>query len=222
MKPKLQTVLNCGVIIIAILFLFQIKSKGQNYLMEDQTGGFHAGVQISYNSFENYYAVLPGYTFKGKLTLGFDIGKTKDLVNRINSTVFRPNASYLILKQSDEGLPISFDLNVGYQYNYVTQIEFNARSVQFGAGIYHEINPIENVKIVPAVFFEGNKPTAGPNPQFLQTVSLSYGTQVSLTWNNYYITPKYILNEGISTISVKLGLLFSSKYTTSKEDIDED
>jgi len=195
---------------VVLLILFQYNSKGQNYLMQDQHSSFHTGVQISYNSFENYYAVLPGYTFNGRLTLGFDLGKTKDFVNKINSTVFRPNASFLILKQGIKGPPISFDVNVAYQYNYVSQIIFNARSVQFGAGVYHEISPLENVKIIPAVFFEGNKATSGPNPRFQESVALSYGVQTSILWNNYYITPKYILFDGVSTISVKLGILFSA------------
>lgn len=189
--------------------------KGQNYLMDDATSSFHAGVQISYNSFENYYALLPGYTFNGRLTLGFDIGKTQDVVNKLNSTVFRPSISYLLLKQNNENQPISVDLNVGYQYNYVSQIIFNTRSFQFGAGVYHEINPLENVKVIPAILFEGNKPTFGPNPQFLQTVALSFGAQTTITWNNYYLTPKYLLNDGISTITVKIGMVFNAN------DVDE-
>ena len=78
--------------------------------------------------------------------------------------------SYLILKQSEEGSPISFDINAAYQYNYITQLTFNARSVQFGAGIYYEISPIENVKIIPAVFFDGNKATSGTNQIFMESV----------------------------------------------------
>ena len=116
----------------------------------------------------------------------------------------------MILKQGKEGPPISFDVNAAYQYNYVSQITFNARSVQFGAGIYHEVSPLENVKIIPALFFEGNKATAGPNPRFQESVALSYGVQTSILWNKYYITPKYIHFDGVSTISVKLGIIFSS------------
>lgn len=200
-------------LIIVLFICTQYNSKGQNYLMADGHSSLHTGVQISYNSFENYYAALLGYTFNGRLSLGFDLGKTKDLVNKINSTVFRPNASFLILKQGTEGPPISFDVNVAYQYNYVSQIIFNARSVQFGAGIYHEISPLDNVKIIPAVFFEGNKATAGPNPRFQESVALSYGIQTSILWNKYYITPKYLLFDGVSTISVKLGIIFSAFNT---------
>ena len=181
---------------------------GQNYLMADHGSGFHAAVQISQDTFEDHYALLPGYTFDGRLTIGFDIGKTKDLVNGINSTVLRPGASYLILKQGDEGPPVSFDVNVGYQFNYVDQVVFNSRSVQFGIGLYHEIIPLENVKIIPAAIVEGNKTTTGLNPRFDESVFMSYGVQVSIAWNEFYATPKFTSFDGVSTIGVKLGMIF--------------
>ena len=124
--------------------------------------------------------------------------------------MLRPNISFLILKQNNEELPISFDLNLGYQYNYVSQIIFNVRSVQLGGGVYHEISPLENVKIIPAVLFEGNKITSGPNAQFQQSIAFSYGAQTSIVWNKYYITPKVLVTDGVTTIGVKLGMLFSS------------
>lgn len=198
-------------LLLSLFILPSICVKGQNYLMEDGHSSYHAGVQISRNTFENHYAVLPGYTYKGRLTVGFDLGKTKDVVNKINSTVFRPNISYLILKQSEDGPPASFDINVGYQYNYVSQLTFNTRSVQFGAGLYHQISPLENVKIIPAIFFEGNKATSGPNPLFQESVFFSYGIQASIVWNNFYITPKFILFDGITTLGVKLGMIFESE-----------
>ncbi len=194
----------------SVLILLPFSGQSQNYIIQGQQTSFHSGVQIAYNSFENHYAVLPGYTFNGRLTVGFDIGKTKDRINKINSTVLRPNVSYLILKQSTEGPPISFDLNAGYQFNYVSQIAFNARSVQFGFGIHHQISPLENVRIIPAILVEGNKATTGLNPRFDESVFLSYGLQASIVWNNYYITPKYLLFDGISTIGVKLGIVFSN------------
>jgi len=177
--------------------------------MEDGHSSYHAGAQISYNTFENHYAILPGYTYKGRLTVGFDFGKTRDIVNKVNSTVFRPNISYLILKQSEDGPPVSLDLNAGYQYNYVSQLNFNARSVQFGAGLYHQITPLENVKIIPAIFFEGNKATTGPNPLFQESVFISYGFQTSIVWNNFYITPKFIIFDGVTTVGAKVGMIFT-------------
>ena len=185
-----------------------LNAKGQNYLMEDHESGFHAGVQISQNTFENYYALLPGYTIDGRLTIGFDVGKTKDLVNGINSTVLRPSVSYLILKQGEEGPPVSFDINAGYQFNYVDQVAFNSRSVQFGVGIFHQINPLDNVKIIPAVIVEGNKTTTGLTPRFDESVFMSYGVQVSITWNEFYITPKFTSFDGVATIGIKLGMIF--------------
>ena len=195
---------------IFLLLLIQIDAFGQNYLMSDNHSGLHAGAQFSYNTFERHYAFLPGYTFDGRLTLGFDLGKTNDVVTKTNSTVLRPNISYLLVKQGIEGPPVSIDLNAGYQYNWLPQIQFNARSVQFGAGIFHEINPIENVKVIPSFFFEGNKSTTGVNPTFDEGVTVLFGAQVSIVWNQYYLTPKYFSFDGISTITVKLGMIFSA------------
>jgi len=193
--------------LVCFLMILQVNAFGQNYLMDDQESGFHMGVQISQNSFENYYALLPGYTFDGRLTLGLDVGKTKDMVNGINSTVLRPNVSYLILKQGEEGPPVSFDINAAYQFNYVDQVVFNSRSVQFGVGIFHQITPLEDVKIIPAVIVEGNKTTTGLNPRFDESVFMSYGAQVSIAWNNFYITPKFTSFDGVSTVGVKLGMI---------------
>ncbi len=216
-SPLFNVTLFIKFVFFNVLILSQFSSIGQNYVMEDQHSSFHSGVQISYNTFENYYAVLPGYTFDGRLTVGFDIGKTKDIANGINSTVLRPNASYLILKQGEDGPPVSFDLNVGYQFNYVSQVAFNSRSVQFGIGVYHEVSPLENVKIIPAVIVEGNKSTTGLNPRFDESVFMSYGFQASILWNNYYITPKFVSFDGISTIGVKLGMIFSPFESSDEE-----
>lgn len=191
-----------------ILMAFQFAAKGQNYFMLNDQSGAHANAEIAYNSFENFYAIYPGYTFNGRLTLGLGIGKNKDVVNKINSTLFRPYVSYLIIKQNEEYFPVSIDLNIGYQYNYVTQVIFNSRSVLFGGGIFHEITPLGNVKIIPAVVVNGSKPTSGPNTQFRETVVMSYGVQTSLVWNDYNLTPKFSLSEGIATISANLGIIF--------------
>ena len=204
----------------ALIFFFTIttSSYGQNYIMDDDQTGFHAGVQISFNTFENYYAILPGYTFDGRLTLGLDVGKTKDMVNFINSTAIRPNVSYLLIKQQEDEYPISLEVNMGYQYNYVTRFDFNARSVQFGLGAYHEIKPLDNVKIIPALLIEGNKTTTGLNPRFDESVFFSYGVQTTIVWNNYYITPKLISFDGVSTVGVKLGMIFSGYDITELDE----
>jgi hypothetical protein len=92
----------------------------------------------------------------------------------------------------------------------VSEVAFNSRSVQFGLGIHHEIRPLENVKIIPAFLMEANKSTTGINPRFDASVFLSYGFQTSIVWNNYYLIPKYIIFDDVSTISVKLGMIFSN------------
>lgn len=197
-------------LLFGFCMLLPVITDAQNYLMENEQSGLHLGTQISRNSFENQYGLLPGYTYEGRLSMGIDIGKSKDLLNGINSTIIRPNISYLILKQNAESMPISFDLNAGYQINYVSQIAFNSRSVQFGLGIYHEIVPLDRVKLIPAIFVEGNKSTTGLNPRFDESVFMSYGVQASILVDNFYITPRFLYFDGITTIGVKFGIIFSS------------
>ena len=55
--------------------------------MEDDLSAFHGGAEIGYNSFENYYGVFPGYTYGGRFTVGLGIGKTRDLVNKLNGEI---------------------------------------------------------------------------------------------------------------------------------------
>jgi hypothetical protein len=193
-----------------VLVVLQFQLKGQNYLISEEQSGFHGGAEIAFNTFENFYAIFPGYTFKGRLTAGFGLGKNKDVVNKINSTLFRPYISYLIVKQDPDKLPLSIDLNVGYQYNYVTQLIFNAKSILFGAGVYHEISQMSEVKIIPALLIEGKKSINGPNPQFNDKIVFSYGAQTTLGWNNYNITPQFMISEGVVTISATIGIIFSS------------
>jgi len=185
--------------------------------MQDGHSSYHAAAQIAYNTFENYYALLPGYTYKGRLTVGFDIGKARDVVNAINTTILRPNASYLILKQGEEGPPISFDVNLAYQFNYLVEVNADARSVQFGIGLYHQYSPLDNVSIIPGILVEGNKATTGLNPGFEESVFLSYGAQATILWNNYYITPKVVSFDGVATIGVKVGMIFSNFYSDEVE-----
>lgn len=179
--------------------------------MSEDHNGMHAGAEIAFNTFENFYGIYPGYTFNGRFTIGLGLGKNKDIVNKINSTFLRPFASYLLIKQNPDGLPVSVDLNIGYQYNYVTQLIYNARSVLFGGGVYHELSPMGDVKIIPALLVEGEKSTSSPNTQFRETIVMSYGAQTSLVWNNYNFTPKFLISEGVVTISATLGIIFSSQ-----------
>ena len=194
-----------------VLFLvcFHTTSYSQNYLMEEDHSSFHSGVQIAYNSFENHYSVFPGYTYKGRWTTEFAIGKTKDKINRVNSTVIRPSIGYLLVKQKEDASPITIDINVGYQFNYVTQVSFNAQAFQFGGGIYHQISPIDHVKIIPSLLLEGSKAISGPNQLFREKEVLAFGIQSSIIWHQYYLSPRLMIQEGIYTIGVKLGMIFS-------------
>lgn len=208
--PSMQlSILSSYLLVIGFCLVFQTSSKGQNYLMENEHSSFHSAAQISYSSFENHYSVLPGYTLDGRLTAEFGIGKTKDKINLINSTVIRPSLSYLAIKQKDEGFPISFELNAGYQFNYVTQVSFNAQTFLFGAGIHHQISPIDHVKITPSILLEGSKAISGPNQTFREKEVFALGLQTSIVWYEYYLSPKLTIQEGIYTIGVRLGMIFS-------------
>jgi len=191
-----------------ILLVKPVSTYGQNILMSDGIDSWHAGAEFAYNTFETFYAIQPGYTFDDRLTLGFALGKNNDVVNKINSTLFRPSISYLLVKQSEESLPISIELNGAYQFDYVNQVMFNTQSILFGGGIYHEIDAVEGVKIIPGAIIGGRRAISGPNIRFRESAVLSYGLQASLLWNTYYLTPRLTVQDGVSTISATVGLIF--------------
>lgn len=211
----------CHVALICTLFFalfLPTRTYSQNYLMSEEHSSFHSGVELTYNTFENFYAAQAGYTHKGRLTLDFELGKTKDLANGINSTVFRPGIHYLILKQDEDIMPISLDINMGYQYNYLAFLNTTAKSLQFGVGLFHEVRTLYNVKIIPAALVEASKSTTGVNPVFDDSIYMSYGIQATLMWNNYYITPSFVSFDGVSTLGVKLGLIFTPELSYEVED----
>ncbi|MEM9544678.1 MAG: hypothetical protein AAGA77_01825 [Bacteroidota bacterium] len=197
---------------LAIIFLNPFQLQSQNYLMDAGHSSYHAGAVIEYNTFENYYALLPGYTYKGRLTVGFDIGKNDDLVNGFNSTVLRPNAGFLVFKQGADNSPISVNINMAYQVNYLLDLDVSANTVQFGMGFYKEYVPLENVRVIPGIVIEGNKANNDINPNFEDSVFFSYGVQTTILWNNYYITPKVESFDGVITLGAKVGMIFSSFY----------
>ena len=158
---------------LSIIFSIPFQSQGQNFLMDDGHSSYHAGAIIEYNTFENYYALLPGYTYKGRFTIGFDIGKNEDVVNGFNSTVLRPHASYMVFKQSADQSPFSLNINLAYQLNYLLDLDASASTIQFGMGIYREYTPLNNVRVIPGIVIEGNKANNDINPDFEDSVFFS-------------------------------------------------
>ena len=198
-------------LIIFFSFILTTHSIAQNYVMESDQTAFHGSAELGRNSFENFYGFFPGYTFDGRLTFSLGLGKNRDLAAKVNSTFIRPMASYMILKQNDESLPISFEINAGYQYNYVQQLIFNSNAFLFGGGIYHEIVRSETIKLIPAVIVNALKPDDGLNNRYRDNLVWSYGVQTTLLANNFYVTPKVTFFDGLVTITGTVGYIFVSQ-----------
>lgn len=193
------------IIVIVLIVSFANTAKAQNFLIPNDHSRFHAGAQLTTSTFENIVALLPGYTYDGKLTLGVDIGKGNDKLNFLKSTIIRPHIGYLLIKQDGDKFPVSINVEAAYQYNILTTTSEHTRSVQLGIGIFYELPLLEELKIIPFVSFFGSKVTVNA---LAEGETFIYKGGFNLVWQNYYITPSYLRNNGLAAISLNVGLLF--------------
>lgn len=188
-------------------FLLALSTRGlaQNYLITDERSTFHGSVLLSTSNFENIVAILPGYTVKGRLTFGFDFGKAKDKLNKLNSTIIRPNINYLIIKQDNGGLPFSLSAEAGYQYNILQTTTFNSRTIQFGANLYHELDIDQEFRLIPLVSVRSNKTTLKNNIVQQGSSTISYSIGITMMWQQIYFEPRFVKNDGLTALALRVG-----------------
>ena len=195
------------IILSIILLVFSIQLFSQNYLIPEDTSTFHGAVQLSTSNFENIIALLPGYTVKGRLTFGVDLGKGKDKLNRLNSTIIRPNINYLFVKQEEGQSPASVNIEAGYQYNILQATSFDARAVQFGGTIYHELGLGQEFKLIPHVGILANRTTIKNNSVQQESATIIYTIGITMQWTHVYFQPKFIKNDGLTALSLNVGYI---------------
>ncbi len=201
-------------ILLATTFILSFtvcSSYAQNYVMDHDESGFHGSVQLTRGNFESLLAIQPGYTWNGVLTAGIDLGKGTDKIRSLSLNIVRPNVRYLIVKQKSEGIPLSINLEAAYQYNILPATSFNSRSVQFGGSLYHEISIQDEsfgVKLIPYAGLIAVNTLSRNGIQTSETgVGIVYEAGISVAWESVYFEPKFFVNDGNISYSLKVGYI---------------
>lgn len=199
-----------SIILVTTLLLLVITSQSfaQNYTMERENSGFHGSVQLRSGNFENSLAIQPGYTWNGVFTAGIDFGKGTDKIRKLSLNIVRPNLNFLIIKQNDEGIPVSINLEAAYQYNILPATSFNSRSVQFGSTLYHEISIQDeslDVKLIPQAGLLAVNTLSRNGIQTESGVEIVYNAGITVLWESVYFEPKFFVNDGNISYSLKVG-----------------
>ena len=182
----------------------------QNYLIQNDSSGFHGSVQLTSGTFENILAIQPGYTWNGRLTAGIDLGKGTDKIRNLTLNIVRPNLNYLIIKQSENISPVSINLEVAYQYNILPTTPANSRSVQFGGTLYHTISVHDNnvsLSLIPQAGLIAVNTISKNMSQAETGVGIVYNAGVTVQWQKVYFEPKFFINEGNISYSLKVGYI---------------
>ena len=197
--------------IYTLIFSFVAYSSfAQNYVMDHGESGFHGSVQLTRGNFESLLAIQPGYTWNGVLTAGIDFGKGTDKIVNLSLNIVRPNVNYLIVKQKNEGLPVSINLEAAYQYNILPATSFNSRSIQLGGTLYHEISIQDGplgVKLIPYAGLIAVNTISRNGLQTETGVGVVYDAGISVVWEDVYIEPKFFINDGNISYSLKVGYI---------------
>ena len=185
-------------------------ASAQNYLMQNDSSGLHGSVQLTRGNFENIIAIQPGYTLKGKLTAGIDLGKGTDKIRGLSLNIIRPNLNYLIVKQSENKSPISINLELAYQYNLLPTTTANSRAVQFGGTLYHTISVKDNsvsLSLIPQAGLLAVKTISKNGFQADTGGAIVYNAGITVQWQKIYFEPKFFINEGNISYSLKVGYI---------------
>lgn len=197
-----------------ITFVFALvyisNTQAQNYLYEPGDSGLHGSAFLSTSNFEDKAVLMPGYTIHARLTLGVDLGKGRDKVNKISSTIVRPNIHYLVLKQNEE-LPISIDVEAAYQINILPTTTFNSKALQIGGNLFHELELESKLKFIPFAGMLLNR-TSIKNGTINGTIESEdiypiYNLGLTLVINTTTLTSKYIRTNSINAIGLSVGVL---------------
>ncbi|MFT4533955.1 MAG: hypothetical protein ACJA1A_003031 [Saprospiraceae bacterium] len=185
-------------------------ASAQNYLIQNDSSGFHGSVQLTSGNFENILAIQPGYTWNGRLTAGIDLGKGTDKIRNLTLNIVRPNLNYLIIKQSESISPVSINLEVAYQYNILPTTPANSRSVQFGGSLYHTIlvnDSNVSISLIPQAGLIAVNTISKNMSQVDTGIGIVYNAGITVQWQKVYFEPKFFVNQGNVSYSLKVGYI---------------
>ena len=197
------------VVLLNTMLSFESVSA-QNYLIQSGSSSFHGSVQLTSGNFENTLAIQPGYTYNGRLTAGIDLGKGTDKIRNLTLNIVRPNLNYLIIKQSEDISPVSINLEIAYQYNILPTTPANSRSVQFGGTLYHTISVNDgnlSLSLIPQAGLLAVNTISKNMSQVETGVGIVYNAGITVQWQKVYFEPKFFVNEGNISYSLKVGYI---------------
>ena len=129
----------------------------------------------------------------------------------ISSTAIAPSVNYMVLKQGEDDMPISVNINAIYQYNTFSDLDVTSNTVGFGLGIFHRLEASDNVSIIPGANIGWSKTTFNESG-FLDSPSNSnvgFTIHGSALFNEkFYITPILSFSDGNSSFGLRFGAIF--------------
>lgn len=203
-----MTLLKQLFVVLLILFFTQTV-KSQNYFLSEGQNGFH----LNLTSIPNIQGLLGlglegGYTYNGRLTTTVGIngfGSTNG--SGVTGYCTNLNFNYLILKQFDDNLPITFGPILNLEHSGIdgTQLDI----VSYGAEIFHEFEMFD-LFIRPGFAAMGNNLIRTTDREFKDPrFGMSYRTSLAFIANGYYTVINYTFTPGnTGLISYGAGTFF--------------
>lgn len=196
---------------VYILFVFNI-TYGQyspNILFNQNSSGFGLGAQLTSTNGATLVGLLPSYTINGKLSMGLGIGYQTDDDFDGGATSILPSLSYLVMKQGENGNPISLNIGGGYQYITFSESDGTVGNLALGSSVHYEIKASDIVKVIPGGGVSWNKTNVYYNgSNFGGTSGITYGINVAVLIKKLFITPSLSFYKGTSTFNLVFGVIF--------------
>lgn len=198
MKKSLSTILFLNSLVMSVC--------AQNILLDNgQNGTFlAAGIGKDVRRFTKELSV--GYSFNGKLDLGFSAFhvKGKELGTHY---IFSPSLSYLVLKQ--DRVPFSAEIFSNYQIKrYVRTTIIKDNSFVIGLGLYRKWRLFKNASLNPGIYFNRNFTRRSLDSYNEQLNTNKIGFESNFLINNLLISPGISSSQKHTVLSLKIGIIF--------------
>ncbi|MDQ6482571.1 hypothetical protein [Dyadobacter sp. LHD-138] len=197
-------------ILTAFLALITFCSFGQNFLLERGQSGAHIGGQLGFGKGSTILGISPGFTWDGKLTLSLTGGHERNNDYGITSNSIKPSLSYMVVKQDNEGIPLSVSLGASYQFNFFPDDkDLKAHTLGLDVGLFHRLYLNDQISIIPGALVGWAQTTAKYTGYEDEKVSGVIGAfQTSLLVNQFHITPSVQFSKNATVFNLLIGYIF--------------
>jgi len=202
-----------------VLLSISLYASAQNYLFEKGYSGFHIAGQWARVDGSGILGITLGNTWDGRLTLSVDGGRERakrfDIssysVKDITSYSVKPSVNYMVLKQSQGGMPLSLGLGASYQYNWFKNIDnLTVGTVAFDLGLFRRIYMEKKAALIPGAYigWGESKTSYRPDPDPFKNSAVFGALQTSILLNKFHITPAVHFTKEITSFHLQVGLIF--------------